>query len=446
MLDPKQVSTTFTINPAANIVNYIKGKCGLPQDQIEKKLMNGEAFEMIKGEGNDIDTKLMEEILNENDFYEKHSQKILKDEAMKFICDVVEQWSIWIAKHEMRINEDEIYQYTAKLLPFGSYVLDLRSNSSDIDLICVCPNFVTREHHFFVRLAEELLSKADIKHLATRTNAKVPIITFEYKDINIDISFCQLQTETVPRDIEKIISLELLNTIKDEQSRTSLIGRKNNLMILELAGKQTENFKQTLRVIKVWAKNRGISSNGMGYLGGISWAILVAKICQIFPNHKPTKLFYEFFAVYSIWNWKVPVRLIPPSGPIDEKSTPPLMSVITPASEYNSTERVNAITEQVLVSEIRRAAEILSARKDIADVCKKVDFFSNFPLFIEMDIYGLGSSKEEEKDYKDFQGLVESRILKLLSIILRHYKSNIENGSFKIVPFPKMFKKTYLPL
>ncbi len=51
-----------------------------------------------------------------------------------------------------------------------------------------------------------------------------------------------------------------------------------------------ENFKQTLRFIKVWAKNKGISSNSMGFLGGISWAILVAKICQIFPNHKPSKL------------------------------------------------------------------------------------------------------------------------------------------------------------
>lgn len=109
-------------------------------------------------------------------------------------------------------------------------------------------------------------------------------------------------------------------------------------MIIELAGKQAENFKQTLRVIKVWAKNRGISSNGMGYLGGISWAILVAKICQIFPNHKPAKLFFEFFAVYCIWNWKVPVRLNPlPTGQVEEKSSTALMNVITPASEYNST-------------------------------------------------------------------------------------------------------------
>jgi len=64
------------------------------------------------------------------------------------------------------------------------------------------------------------------------------------------------------------------------------------LSTAELTGKQSENFKEALRIIKVWAKNRGISSNAMGYLGGISWAILVAKICQIFPHHKPSKLIY----------------------------------------------------------------------------------------------------------------------------------------------------------
>ena len=76
-------NTNFLINPSAIIVNYLKEKCtksnlNLTQDQIEKKLMNAEIFD-IKGEGQDIDTKSMEEILNENDFYEKQSQKVLKD-------------------------------------------------------------------------------------------------------------------------------------------------------------------------------------------------------------------------------------------------------------------------------------------------------------------------------------------------------------------------------
>ena len=58
-----------------------------------------------------------------------------------------------------------------------------------------------------------------------------------------------------------------------------------------------------------------------------------------------------------------------------------------------------------------------------------------------MDICGQNSSKSDEKDYKDFQGLVESRILKLLQNIIRFYKAAIEDDTLKIVPFPKMFKK-----
>ena len=170
---------------------------------------------MIKGEGTDIDTKLLEVILNENDFYEKQSQKMLKDETMRLMAEVVEGWSVEIAKDEMRINEEEIGMYTAKLLPFGSYVLDLRSNSSDIDFICVCPNFIQRDTHFFKGLTMKLQARPEITLLSARTSAKVPIITFHYKDIEIDISFCQLQTETLPRDIEKTISLDLLGNIKD---------------------------------------------------------------------------------------------------------------------------------------------------------------------------------------------------------------------------------------
>jgi len=64
-----------------------------------------------------------------------------------------------------------------------------------------------------------------------------------------------------------------------------------------------ENFRVVLRCIKLWAKNRGIYSNILGYLGGVAWAILVAKICMIFPYLAPNKLLYNFFRFYSEWEW-----------------------------------------------------------------------------------------------------------------------------------------------
>lgn len=39
------------------------------------------------------------------------------------------------------------------------------------------------------------------------------------------------------------------------------------------------NFVNTLKLVKLWAKNKGIYSNVIGYLSGIGWTILVAKIC-----------------------------------------------------------------------------------------------------------------------------------------------------------------------
>ena len=46
--------------------------------------------------------------------------------------------------------------------------------------------------------------------------------------------------------------------------------------------KNKTDYKILLSYVKLWAKNKGIYSNIMGYLGGISWAILTAKIYLVF--------------------------------------------------------------------------------------------------------------------------------------------------------------------
>lgn len=52
------------------------------------RLSKGLSFE-IKGEGIDLDTTLMEQVLLENDFYEKANQKQLKDEAMRMVKNTI---------------------------------------------------------------------------------------------------------------------------------------------------------------------------------------------------------------------------------------------------------------------------------------------------------------------------------------------------------------------
>ena len=90
-------------------------------------------------------------------------------------------------------------------------------------------------------------------------------------------------------DVDLKLSDNKLLTNMDVQSVLSLNGRRliiYNFRVAEHIDKKSginmDNFRPSLQLIKLWAKNKGIYTNKMGYLGGISWAILVSKICQVF--------------------------------------------------------------------------------------------------------------------------------------------------------------------
>ena len=118
----------------------------------------------------------------------------------------------------------------------------------------------------------------------------------------MDILFARLTNkQSVPED-QDLREVEILRNLDDKCVR-SLNGCRVTDEILHLGELHSTNiflkifivpnietFRLTLRAVKLWAKQKGIYSNAMGFIGGVSWAMLVARTCQLYPNAAPSSL------------------------------------------------------------------------------------------------------------------------------------------------------------
>lgn len=287
-----------------------------------------------------------------------------------------------------------------KLVTFGSYRLGVHNPGSDIDTLCIVPQHITKEH-FFRDLYQRLKENELVKHLTAVPDAYVPLMKMEVGGISIDMLFAQLKTSMIPENFN-ILSEENLNGVDDETQR-SLNGPRVADQILNLVP-NADNFKMTLRCIKLWAQRRGIYGNAIGYLGGVSWAILTVRICQLYPNALPNVLLFKFFKLYSIWEWPHPILLktIITDGTLSGKVWNPnmnirdkqhLMPIITPSyPSMNSTYNVSRSTLKIMQQEFERGLEV-TTKCDLVnagweELFEETDFFIRYRDYIEIEIGG----------------------------------------------------------
>jgi poly(A) polymerase Pap1 len=276
------------------------------------------------------------------------------------------------------------------ILAGGSFSLgmDDECDDSDVDLVCLVPNWV-QSADFFQGFPSALLN-ADkqaeatdpicVEQLMAITAALVPRITCRCKGVKFDLLLSRVALPTVPAvvasarqhllpstnktrrgdDPKSIKSINcLLNgrlTVgMDDRSLRSLGGPIVSTLFRQLVP-CFESFQKTLWFVRRWARARGIYSNKTGFLGGVGWAVLTCFVCQCYPTASPSTLVHMFFELYSKWQWgTMPVLLTSTQALRAGKFSNPVMSVMTPAwPASNVASHVSRATLAVMQREFMR--------------------------------------------------------------------------------------------
>jgi len=332
----------------------------------------------------------------------------------------------WMSKLclEAGLSDDEVKRSTVKVTTLGSYRLGVVHPGSDIDTLCIAPPNVKRED-FFSAFAEILEKHDDVTECVPIADAYTPIIKLKVRGVCIDLLFARLaRSISETESAQEVVKEDEVLRNMDEKSVRCMNGFRVADQILTLVPNQ-ETFRRTLRFIKYWARQRGIYSNILGFFGGITWSLLVARICQLYPYYAPNQLVNRFFRLYHQWNWTKPVMLCEIVDPAnvpgmtnfkvwDPKKNPAdrqhIMPVITPAfPSMNSTYNVTETTKRILLEEFRRGyekvVEVEAQKASWGAVHAAFPFFTHYRHFLMLEVLA-----KTEDVYNKFSGWVESKL------------------------------------
>ncbi|XP_051147989.1 nuclear poly(A) polymerase 4-like isoform X2 [Andrographis paniculata] len=370
-------------------------------------------------------TKELEKVLVNAGLYESAEESAKREEVLGRLKQIVKDWVKELTR--LRGYTDQMVEdANAVILTFGSYRLGVHGPGADIDALCVGPSYVSREEDFFYVLHNILDATEEVTELQPVPDAHVPVMKFKFDGISIDLLYASVSLLVVPDDLD-ISNTSILYNI-DEPTVRSLNGCRVADQILKLVP-NVENFRITLRCIKFWAKRRGVYSNVTGFLGGVNWALLVARLCQFYPMANPSMLVSRFFRVYTVWRWPNPIMLCeieddeigfsiwdPRKNPWDRNH---LMPIITPAYPcMNSSYNVSASTLRVMMEQFQfgnKVCEDIELNKSQwSALFEPYLFFENYKNYLQVDIIAADSD-----DLRSWKGWVESRLRQLTLMIER---------------------------
>ncbi|XP_015902384.2 nuclear poly(A) polymerase 4 [Ziziphus jujuba] len=388
-------------------------------------------------------TSELEKYLVDAGLYESNEEAAKREEVLERIGQIVKDWVKQLTR--LRGYTDQMVEdANAVIFTFGSYRLGVHGPGADIDTLCVGPSYVNREEDFFFILHNILSEMEEVTELQPVPDAHVPVMKFKFDGISIDLLYASISLLVVPEELD-ISDVSVLYNV-DEPTVRSLNGCRVADQILKLVP-NVEHFRTTLRCLKFWAKRRGVYSNVTGFLGGVNWALLVARVCQLYPNAVPSMLVSRFFRVYTQWRWPNPVMLCaieedelgfsvwdPRKNPRDRTHH---MPIITPAYPcMNSSYNVSTSTLRVMMEQFQYGNKICQEielnKAQWSSLFEPYLFFESYKNYLQVDIVAA-----DVDDLRAWKGWVESRLRQLTLMIERD-----TFGKLQCHPYPHEYVDT----
>lgn len=377
--------------------------------------------------------------------------------------------------------------FTAQLFSFGSFLLGGDTEDSDVDMLVVVPQHILRAVHFFdtnpkhghqaPSLSRKLQQHPSVEKLVEVQDAFVPCLKVTFAGVAIDLTFANVlprrtgHATDLPQqiadssgwtdDIDKYIGWneEMLASLQvDRQVLRSINGvRTAHWIVRAVHGSQS--FRCALVLLKQWAKARGVYGTGMGFLGGVSWGLLLAYVCREDPQAAPATLLRRTFKTWASWSWPTPVELTPriymperfsvslDMDVWDPRTSPGKMPILTPTyPSMNTTHNVSQSSFATIMDELSRATAISPNQAAGEDhpghsahwpddrppwwfpLVEPVDvsFVDTYPAVLSIVIYANS-------------GAAQARWIELCHASLRHIVRRLESSSLlhRIRPLPR---------
>jgi len=274
-----------------------------------------------------------------------------------------------------------------QLVLLGSYHLGVMFPTDQVDVLYIAPlhlRLLDFRSALRVRLAQTSGVTASCP-VGPDGILSAPGLAFTMSGVNIKLLLAQ-----------QIPGLPMPTNDSVVPNMAGLLTRKVSESIL-LSVPDQEQFRLLLRLVRYWAKQRGIYGSDLCFFGGTQWAICCARVCQMNPELQCLQLAAQFFRILSRWDWRQPMALLParspgllpmPEAPMYTDATG--MPVLLPSEPpLAGTPYVTETTANIMKKELRRgckkAQQVELSRSHWTDLCSEAHFFHRYRHYLEFD-------------------------------------------------------------